>query len=40
MYFEKVFNKREHFDKRTNKTYSAYFSYSKDFVLLKDLYLD
>ena len=40
MYYERVFNKKEHFDKRTNKIYSAYFSYSKDLSTLKDLYLE
>lgn len=38
MYYEKVFNKVERFDKRTNKTYICYFSYSKEHIIFKNLY--
>ena len=38
MYYEKVFNKVERFDKRTNKTYIGYFSYSKEHIIFKNLY--
>lgn len=38
MYYERVFQRKEHWDKRTNKTYISYFSYSKDMLLLKSFY--
>lgn len=40
MYFERVFTKKEYFDKRTNKIYVSYSSYSKDLKLFKKLYLE
>lgn len=38
MYYERVFNKVNHLDKRTGKTYTAYFSYSKELPFFKTLY--
>lgn len=40
MYYERVFNKVEHFDERTNKIYTSYFSYSKELTIFKNLYYD